>query len=76
MNAGNATMQTTHDVIVLGGGLAGLSLAIQLKRQDPAIDVAVIERRAHPVREAAHKVGESTVETGAPSSLATGTVIE
>jgi flavin-dependent dehydrogenase len=65
MNDGNATMQTTHDVIVLGGGLAGLSLAIQLKRQDPAIDVAVIERRAHPVREAAHKVGESTVEIGA-----------
>jgi flavin-dependent dehydrogenase len=59
------TVNNTHDVIVLGGGLAGLSLAIQLKRQDAAIDVAVIERRAHPVREAAHKVGESTVEIGA-----------
>jgi flavin-dependent dehydrogenase len=53
------------DVVVLGGGLAGLCLAIQLKRQDPALAVAVLERRSHPVREAAHKVGESTVEIGA-----------
>ena len=59
-------MQTDkHDVAILGGGLAGLTLAIQLKQRDPAIDVAVIERRAHPVREAAFKVGESTVEIGA-----------
>lgn len=56
---------TRHDVLILGGGLAGLTLAIQLKRQDPAIDIAVIERRAHPVPEAAFKVGESTVEIGA-----------
>lgn len=54
-----------HDVAILGGGLAGLTLAIQLKQRDPAINVAVIERRAHPVREAAFKVGESTVEIGA-----------
>ncbi len=59
------TLSGQYDVVVLGGGLAGLSLAIQLKRRDPAIDVAVLERRAHPVREAAFKVGESTVEIGA-----------
>ena len=53
------------DVVVLGGGLAGLTLAMQLKQRDPGIDVAVLERRAHPVREAAFKVGESTVEIGA-----------
>ena len=53
------------DVAVLGGGLAGLTLAIQLKRQEPGIKVTVLERRSHPVREAAFKVGESTVEIGA-----------
>ena len=51
--------------MILGGGLAGLTLAIQLKQRDPSIDVVVLERRTHPVREAAFKVGESTVEIGA-----------
>jgi flavin-dependent dehydrogenase len=53
------------DVLVLGGGLAGLSLALQLKQREPDIEVTVLERRAHPVPEAAFKVGESTVEIGA-----------
>jgi flavin-dependent dehydrogenase len=53
------------DVAILGGGLAGLTLAIQLRQRTPDIAVTVIERRAHPVREAAFKVGESTVEIGA-----------
>lgn len=57
--------QSATDVLIMGGGLAGLSLAIQLKQRDPSLQVAVIERRAHPVREAAFKVGESTVEIGA-----------
>jgi flavin-dependent dehydrogenase len=49
----------------MGGGLAGLALALQLRNRCAGMSVAVVERRKHPVREAAHKVGESTVEIGA-----------
>jgi len=58
-------MKPGTDVVVLGGGLAGLTLALQLKQRDPTLAITVLERRAHPVREAAFKVGESTVEIGA-----------
>lgn len=53
------------DVAILGGGLAGLTLALQLRQQDASLRITVIERHRHPVREAAFKVGESTVEIGA-----------
>jgi flavin-dependent dehydrogenase len=56
---------TTHDVIVMGGGLAGMTLALQLRQRLPNLNVLVLERRSHPVPEAAHKVGESSVEIGA-----------
>jgi flavin-dependent dehydrogenase len=59
------TLPAHHDVIVLGGGLAGLTLALQLRRRFPELDVLVLERHAHPVPEACHKVGESSVEIGA-----------
>ncbi|HEX3895197.1 MAG TPA: FAD-dependent monooxygenase, partial [Rudaea sp.] len=53
------------DVLILGGGLAGLCLAIQIRRELPSLSVRVLERRKHPVPHAAFKVGESTVEIGA-----------
>ena len=53
------------DVAIIGGGLAGLTLALQLRQADPGLAITVFERRAHPVPEAAFKVGESTVEIGA-----------
>jgi len=56
---------TTHDIVIMGGGLAGMTLALQLRQRDPGLDVLVIERRAHPVPLACHKVGESSVEIGA-----------
>jgi flavin-dependent dehydrogenase len=51
-----------HDVAIVGGGLAGLSLAIQIKRRRPETTIAVTERFPYPFPEAAHKVGESTTE--------------
>ncbi len=58
-------MKTRHDIVIAGGGLAGLTLALQLRQRFAEIDVLVLERRMHPVPEAAHKVGESSVEIGA-----------
>ncbi len=54
-----------YDVAILGGGLAGLSLANQLKLARPGTSVLVTDKRAEPAPEAAFKVGESSVEIGA-----------
>jgi flavin-dependent dehydrogenase len=56
---------TCFDVAILGGGLAGGCLARQLHQEAPHLKVLVVEKRAHPVPEAAFKVGESSVEIGA-----------
>jgi flavin-dependent dehydrogenase len=55
----------SYDVAILGGGLAGLTLGIQLKRQRPETSVFIAEKRPGPAPEAAFKVGESTVEVSA-----------
>ncbi len=51
-----------YDVIIPGGGLAGLTLSIQLKREKPDISILVLESMDSAAPAAAHKVGESTVE--------------
>jgi flavin-dependent dehydrogenase len=55
----------TFDVVICGGGLAGLTLAIQLKNAREDIAICIVERQVAPLPEAAHKVGESTVVIGA-----------
>jgi flavin-dependent dehydrogenase len=54
-----------YDVAILGGGLAGLTLAIQLKKERPETSILVAEKRPGEAPEAAFKVGESTVELSA-----------
>ena len=67
MNTVNASAQTQlqADVVIMGGGLAGLTLALQLRQRFAQLNIVVLERMRHPVPEAAHKVGESSVEIGA-----------
>lgn len=59
-------LRTRHyDVVICGGGLAGLTLSLQLKRELPKLTVLVIEKTSRPLPPACHKVGESSVEVGA-----------
>jgi flavin-dependent dehydrogenase len=55
-------MTQRFDVVICGGGLAGQTLARQLRREVPSARVAVVERQRRPLPLAAHKVGESSVE--------------
>lgn len=64
-NLGSTPDCHQYDVVILGGGLAGLTLSLQLKQTFADLKILVLERREHPVPEAAHKVGESSVEIGA-----------
>lgn len=55
-------MHKTYDVVIAGGGLAGMTLALQLKLENKNISILVLEKRNNAAAIAAHKVGESTVE--------------
>src|SRR5271163_925967 len=55
----------SYDVASLGGGLAGLTLGLQIKQQRPETSIFIAEKRAGPAPEAAFKVGESSVEVAA-----------
>lgn len=52
------------DVIILGGGLASLTLARQIKLNRTETSILILEKRMSAAATAAHKVGESTVELG------------
>jgi flavin-dependent dehydrogenase len=52
----------SYDVAILGGGLGGLTLGLQLKQARPGTSIFIAERRDGPAPEAAFKVGESTQE--------------
>jgi flavin-dependent dehydrogenase len=54
-----------HDVTIVGGGVAALTLALEIRRARPRTRVLIIEPTAHPVPEITHTVGESTVEIAA-----------
>ncbi|MGB1316651.1 MAG: NAD(P)/FAD-dependent oxidoreductase, partial [Flavobacteriales bacterium] len=59
------SLSEQYTVVICGGGLAGLTLSLQLKNEHPSASITVIEKTTRPLPEAAHKVGESTVEIGA-----------
>lgn len=59
------TLREAYDIVVMGGGLAGLAMSIQLRRALPEASILVVNSNKYPAPEAAHKVGESSVEIGA-----------
>ncbi|MFY7822552.1 MAG: FAD-dependent monooxygenase, partial [Planktothrix agardhii] len=63
--AENLSQEEAYDLVICGGGLAGLTLARQLKLKKPNLSVVVLDRMTRPLPEAGFKVGESTVEVGA-----------
>lgn len=54
-----------YDVAILGGGLAGLTIALQLKQTHASLSILVLEKRKDDAPAATHKVGESLSEMGA-----------
>ncbi|RXE97788.1 tryptophan 7-halogenase [Pseudoalteromonas sp. PS5] len=51
-----------NTIVILGGGLAGSTLAKQLIMMYPNLDIKILEFNSYPVPLAKFKVGESTVD--------------
>lgn len=64
-SASERGVENEFDVVICGGGIAGLTLALQLRRTLREARILVVERSTRPLPEACHKVGESSVEIGA-----------
>lgn len=58
-------MNNKFDVVIIGGGLAGLTLALQLRKSNSKLSISVLEKRQSEAPHVTHKVGESIVELGA-----------
>ncbi len=54
-----------HDVVIVGGGAAALTLALEIRSARAQTRILIVEPNAHPVPEITHTVGESTVEVSA-----------
>lgn len=53
-----------YDIVICGGGLAGLSLARQLRMMNADWSILVLDRLKRPLPEITFKVGESSTEIG------------
>lgn len=54
-----------YDVGIIGGGVAALTLALEIRGARPATRILIIEPNEYPAPEITHTVGESTVEVSA-----------
>lgn len=63
--AQSETPPADHDLAIIGGGVAALTLALEVRSTRPDTRIVVVESRPHPVPEVTHTVGESTVEVSA-----------
>jgi flavin-dependent dehydrogenase len=58
-------METNADIIICGGGISGLCLAMQLRLYaDKNLTIVVIDRITRPLPKMAYKVGESSIHVG------------